>query len=173
MSSGLPRSYASLLQPHYRPSSLVRAGPPRELALASLRLYIDRIRILNIGFSPHGFRHLCFSLKRTFAVSGKRSLSHPSPGSRSSAQEPGPGTRPLYDGCRAPSNQVFGALIPEGFAAPGSGGALVYRRVIEGFACATAHLYWVCLAKKGASILCCELRNHRLNERHSRSRRFV
>ena len=46
---------------------------------------------------------------------------HPSPGSRSSAQEPGPGSRPLYAGCRAPSNQVSGALIPEGFAAPGSG----------------------------------------------------
>ena len=39
--------------------------------------------------------------------------SHPSPGSRSSAQEPGPGSRPLYAGCRAPSNQVSGALIPE------------------------------------------------------------
>ena len=38
---------------------------------------------------------------------------HENPGSRSSAQEPGPGSRPLYAGCRAPSNQVSGALIPE------------------------------------------------------------
>ncbi len=101
-----PLDPAPLLQPHYRPSSLVRAGPPQTLASV---------------LSPHGFRHLYFSLKRTFTASGKRSLSHPSPGSRSSAQEPGSGSRPLYAGRRAPSNQVSGALIPEGFAAPGFG----------------------------------------------------
>jgi len=114
-----PLDPAPLLQPRYRPSSLERAGPPQVSASV---------------LSPHGFHHLNFSLKRTFTVSGKRSLSHPSPGSRSSAQEPDPGSRPLYAGCRTPSNQVPGALIPEGPFAPGSDSTFNYRRVIEGFA---------------------------------------
>jgi len=42
-----PLDPAPLLQPHYRPSSLLRTGPPQDLS--SVR-------------SPHGFRHLCFSL---------------------------------------------------------------------------------------------------------------
>jgi hypothetical protein len=42
-----PLDPAPLLQPHYRPSSLVRAGPPQNLSSV---------------LSPHGFRHLCFSL---------------------------------------------------------------------------------------------------------------
>src|SRR5271166_5947612 len=42
-----PLDPAPLLQPHYRPSSLVQAGPPQDLA--SVR-------------SPHGFHHLNFSL---------------------------------------------------------------------------------------------------------------
>ncbi len=86
-----PLDPAPLLQPHYRPSSLVRAGPPRKLALASLHLIVSA-SASGSGYlasvrSPHGFRHLCFSVKRTFTVSGKRSRSHPSPGSRSSAKE--------------------------------------------------------------------------------------
>jgi len=112
-----PLDPAPLLQPHYRPSSLERTGPPQSLSSV---------------LSPYGFRHLNFSLERTFTVSGKRSLLHPSPGSRSSAQEPGPGSRPLHAGCRAPSNQVSGALIPEEQTAPGSGSIYTYRRVIEG-----------------------------------------
>jgi hypothetical protein len=42
-----PLDPAPLLRPHYRPSSLVRAGPPQSLSSV---------------LSPHGFRHLCFSL---------------------------------------------------------------------------------------------------------------
>ena len=42
-----PLDPAPLLQPHYRPSSLLRTGPPQNLS--SVR-------------SPHGFRHLYFSL---------------------------------------------------------------------------------------------------------------
>ena len=42
-----PLDPAPLLQPHYRPSSLLRAGPPQSLSSV---------------LSPHGFRHLCFSL---------------------------------------------------------------------------------------------------------------
>ena len=108
-----PLDPAPLLRPHYRPSSLVRAGPPHKLALASLHLYIvrirKRIRILSIGTLASWLSPLVLLPW------------HPSPGSRSSAQEPGPGSRPLYAGCRAPSNQVSGALIPEGFATPGFG----------------------------------------------------
>lgn len=42
-----PLDPAPLLQPHYRPSSLVRAGPPQGSASV---------------LSPHGFHHLNFSL---------------------------------------------------------------------------------------------------------------
>ena len=42
-----PLDPAPLLQPHYQPSSLLRTGPPQNLS--SVR-------------SPHGFRHLYFSL---------------------------------------------------------------------------------------------------------------
>jgi hypothetical protein len=42
-----PLDPAPLLQPHYRPSSLERTGPPQSLSSV---------------LSPHGFRHLCFSL---------------------------------------------------------------------------------------------------------------
>ena len=42
-----PLDPAPLLQPHYRPSSLVQAGPPQRPASV---------------LSPHGFRHLSFSL---------------------------------------------------------------------------------------------------------------
>ena len=101
--TGLHRSYG-LVRPA---SSPWRACIFIVSASASGSGYLSSVR------SPHGFRQLYFSLKRTFTVSGKRSLSHPSPGSRSSAQEPGPGSRPLYAGCRTPSNQVSGALIPE------------------------------------------------------------
>ena len=102
-----PLDPAPLLQPHYRPSSLVQAGPPQYFSIGTLALWLSPLVLL-----PW----------------------HPSPGSRSSAQEPGPGSRPLYAGCRPPSNQVSGALIPEEQIAPGSGSIYTYRRVIEGFA---------------------------------------
>ena len=42
-----PLDPVPLLQPHYRPSSLERTGPPQNLSSV---------------LSPYGFRHLCFSL---------------------------------------------------------------------------------------------------------------
>jgi hypothetical protein len=87
-----PLDPTPLLQPHYRPSSLIRAGPPQ--CPASVR-------------SPHGFCRLCFSLHiRTT-------------GSRSSTREPGSDSRLLYTGRRLPSCQVSDRLIPEGNEAPG------------------------------------------------------
>jgi hypothetical protein len=73
------------LQPHYRPSSLLRVDPPQ--CRASVR-------------SPRGFCHLCFSLD--IAATG----------SRSSTQKPESGSRPLYAGRRLPSSQVPDKLIP-------------------------------------------------------------
>ena len=87
-----PLDPTPLLQPHYRPSSLIRVGPPQ--CPASVR-------------SPHGFCRLCFSLHiRTT-------------GSRSSTREPGSDSRLLYTGRRLPSCQVSDRLIPEGNEAPG------------------------------------------------------
>ena len=73
------------LQPHYRPSSLLRVDPSQ--CCASV-------------LSPRGFCHLCFSLD--IAATG----------SRSSTQKPETGSRPLYAGRRLPSSQVPGKLIP-------------------------------------------------------------
>src|SRR5215831_608941 len=81
-----------LLWPHYRPSSLLQVGPSQ--CPASVR-------------SPRGFYHLCFSLHIGAA------------GSRSSARKPGSASRLLYAGCRLPSNQVSGRLIPGDGNAPG------------------------------------------------------
>jgi hypothetical protein len=80
------------LQPHYRPSSLLRVDPPQ--CRASVR-------------SPRGFCHLCFSLD--IATTG----------SRSSTQKLGSASRPLYAGRRLPSNQVPGKLVPGDGDAPG------------------------------------------------------
>ena len=74
-----------LLRPHYRPSSLVRVGPPQ--CSASV-------------LSPRGFCRLCFS------------LGIGTTGSRSSAREPGSDSRPLYAGRRLPGNQASDRLIP-------------------------------------------------------------
>src|ERR1700704_1692611 len=80
-----PPDPTPLLQPHYQPSSLVRVGPSQ--CSASV-------------LSPRGFYHLCFSLYIGTT------------GSRSSTQEPGSASRPLYAGRRLPSNQVSGRLVP-------------------------------------------------------------
>lgn len=73
------------LQPHYRPSSLLRVDPSQ--CCASV-------------LSPRGFCHLCFSLD--IAATG----------SRSSTQKPESGSRPLYAGRRLSSSQVPDKLIP-------------------------------------------------------------
>jgi len=74
------------------PSSLLRIGPPQ--CSASV-------------LSPHGCRHLCFSLD-----SGAT-------GSRSSAREPVSASRPLYAGRRLPSHQAPGRLVPGDGVTPG------------------------------------------------------
>jgi len=76
----------------YQPSSLVRVGPPQ--CSASV-------------LSPRSFYHLCFSLHIGTT------------GSRSSTQEPGSASRPLYAGRRLPGNQVSGRLVPGDQTAPG------------------------------------------------------
>ena len=81
-----------LLRPHYQPSSLVLGGPSQ--CSASVR-------------SPHGVCRLCFS------------LGIGTTGSRSSAQEPGSESRPLYAGRRLPSHQAPGRLVPRDRNAPG------------------------------------------------------
>jgi hypothetical protein len=101
-----PLDPAPSLQPHYRPSTLQRAGPPQ--CSASVR-------------SPRGFSHLCFSL-------GIRA-----PGSRSSARKPESDSRPLHAGCHLPNTQVPGRLVPEVEDAPGFDRRVFsLRRVIEG-----------------------------------------
>ena len=57
---------------------------------------------------------------------------HPRAGSRSSAQQPVSGSRPLYAGRRPPGHQAPGGLIPEMWTASGFDGAYGYRRVVEG-----------------------------------------
>ena len=42
-------------------------------------------------------------------------------------------SRPLYAGCRLPSNQMSDKLVPEGYAAPGFDSISSLRRVISGF----------------------------------------
>ena len=52
-----------LLQPHYRPSSLERTGPPRKLAgVFILSASASGSGYLSSVLSPHGFHHLNFSL---------------------------------------------------------------------------------------------------------------
>ena len=57
---------------------------------------------------------------------------HPRAGSRSSAQQPVSGSRPLYAGRRPPGHQAPGGLIPEMWTASGFDGTYGYRRVFEG-----------------------------------------
>jgi hypothetical protein len=87
-----PLDPSPLLRPHYQPSSLLQGGPSQ--CCASVLL-------------SHGGCRLYFSLD--IATTG----------SRSSAQEPGLESRPLYAGCRLPNNQVSGKLVPEDRSAPG------------------------------------------------------
>jgi hypothetical protein len=87
-----PLDPTPLLQPHYRPSSLLQVGPPQ--CCASV-------------LSPRGFYHLSFSLR--IATTGSRSW----------AREPGTASRLLYAGRRLPSNQVSGRLVPGDRNAPG------------------------------------------------------
>jgi hypothetical protein len=86
----LTRSLCS--SPITGPSSLLRIGPPQ--CFASV-------------LSPHGFRHLCFS------------LGIEATGSCSSAKKPASDSRPLHAGRRPPSHQAPDRLIPEGPYAPG------------------------------------------------------
>ena len=81
-----------LLRPHYQPSSLLQGGPSQ--CPASV-------------LSPRGCCRLCFS------------LGIGTTGSRSSAQEPGSESRPLYAGRRLPSHQAPGRLVPGDRNAPG------------------------------------------------------
>ena len=74
------------------PSLLLLVGPPQ--CFASV-------------LSPHGWRHLCFS------------LSIEATGSCSSAQKPASESRPLYAGRRLPSHQAPDRLVPEVDNAPG------------------------------------------------------
>lgn len=74
-----------LLQPHYRPSSLLRVDPSQ--CCASV-------------LSSRNLSHLCFSLD--IAATG----------SRSSTQKPESGSRPLNAGRRLSSSQVSDKLIP-------------------------------------------------------------
>jgi hypothetical protein len=84
-----------LLQPHYRPSSLLQGGPSQ--CSASV-------------VSPRGLCRLCFS------------LGIGTTGSRSSAREPGSESRPLYAGRRPPNHQAPGELVPGDGNAPGFDG---------------------------------------------------
>ena len=100
-----PLDPAPLLQPHYRPSSLLRAGPPQVSASV---------------LSPHGFHHLNFSLgiRALVPVVPHKSLDRVH--------------APYTPVCRTPSSQAPGALIPETPFAPGFDSTLI-RRVNEGF----------------------------------------
>jgi len=104
-----PLDPAPLLQPHYRPSSLLRAGPPQDLS--SVR-------------SPHGFHHLNFSLgiQALVPVVPHKSLD------RVHAPYTPAAARPVTKHPAYLSRQVH--------SPPGSGSISNYRRVIEGFACA-------------------------------------
>ena len=115
-----PLDPAPLLQPHYRPSSLLRAGPPQVSASV---------------LSPHGFHHLNFSLgiRALVPVVPHKSLDRVHAWLAARYRT----TRylsALYAGCRTPSSQAPGALIPETPFAPGFDSTFKYRRVIEGFA---------------------------------------
>ena len=57
---------------------------------------------------------------------------HPRAGSRSSAQQPVSGSRPLYAGRRPPGHQAPGGLIPEMWTASGFDGTYGYQLVFEG-----------------------------------------
>ena len=109
-----------LLQPHYRPSLLIRGGPPQRSASV---------------LSPRGLCHLCFSL----AIGAT--------GSRSSAREPKPDSRLLYAGRRLPGNQVSGRLVPGVLEAPGFDEHLRFTTLQRRFTCvrlSAPHLLGVC-----------------------------
>jgi hypothetical protein len=94
----LTRSLCS--SPITEPSSLLRIGPPQ--CFASV-------------LSPHGFRHLCFS------------LGIEATGSCSSAKKSASDSRPLHAGRRPPSHQAPDRLIPEEPYAPGFGDIWIFN----------------------------------------------
>jgi hypothetical protein len=102
-----PLDPVPLLQPHYRPSSLERTGPPQNLASV---------------LSPYGFRHLYFSLgiQALVPVVPHKSLNRVhAPYTPTAAR---PVTKyPAHSSQRVRPPLVLAALY-------------VYRRVIEGFA---------------------------------------
>jgi hypothetical protein len=85
-----------LLQPHYR----AFIAPTNRAASA---------------LSPHGFRHLCFS------------LGIEATGSFSAAKKPASDSRPLHAGRRPPSHQAADRLIPEEPYAPGFGDIWIFN----------------------------------------------